>query len=221
MSDEDNKKRQINLLLEEWKQNVALYIDQDKRTFARIQMFLAINAALLIIFGYFDDPAVKILLAVIAIYITFITQRMYRRGHSYTVLRRVQGMLIEDKLKELMAGPDQEMRTSSGVVTTFSREHLIYLDRSKLEPKAKNKKLIEMWQSLRGEIDSPNWSYVADYFFRPKKPSFSHLKWHEYMFNGLHFLWGGLIVFVLAKNVFPFVLNYWSVVNEWLCEILF
>jgi len=41
-----------DLLLEEWKQNVALYIDQDKRGFERIRMFLAVHAGLVVLYGW-------------------------------------------------------------------------------------------------------------------------------------------------------------------------
>ena len=41
---------QLNILLKEWEKNVDLYIDQDKRGFQRIGMFLAIHAGLLLFF---------------------------------------------------------------------------------------------------------------------------------------------------------------------------
>ncbi|MHC4070174.1 MAG: hypothetical protein ACYS18_12110 [Planctomycetota bacterium] len=41
---------EAKLLLKEWEKNVDLYIDQDKRGFQRIGMFLAIHGGLLIFF---------------------------------------------------------------------------------------------------------------------------------------------------------------------------
>jgi hypothetical protein len=40
------------LLLEEWKQNVALYIDQDKRGLERVRIFLTVHAGLLALYGF-------------------------------------------------------------------------------------------------------------------------------------------------------------------------
>lgn len=204
MTDEEKKKRQVDLLLEEWKENVDLYIDQDKRGFARIQMFLAVQGALLVIFQFINSDLIKVVLGLFAIFMTVITLLMSRRAHNYIRLRIVQGMLIEEALKDLTETKD-EWRSSSGIITTFSREHAVFSSEpEKVEVEDGNKNTIKMltnkWRSLRGEIKEKLGSYPGRPFFDTDKTcSLGHLKWLELMFWGLCFLWGIIVVYVLAQ----------------------
>ncbi|MCH7556438.1 MAG: hypothetical protein IIB56_03175 [Planctomycetes bacterium] len=107
------------LLLEEWKQNVALYIDQDKRGLERIKIFLTVHAGLLIFYGILwrrglDEWSVVAAWIIVmgAIYFTIITQLMSRRAQMFIILRRLQGMLIEKRLKKII---DKE-RNESGKI---------------------------------------------------------------------------------------------------------
>ena len=94
-------------LMEEWKQNVALYIDQDKRGMERTRIFLAIHAGLLTFFTLLwkNLPSewhlpVSSILIVLGFSLTIISQRMAKRAHAFILLRKIQGMLIEKKIKE-------------------------------------------------------------------------------------------------------------------------
>lgn len=222
MSNEENKKnRQIKALLEEWKQNITLYVDQDKRGFARIQMFLAINGGLLLLFQYVPAP-VRILVGFVAIYICVRTQLMSREAHKYIILRRVQGMLVEENLKELIA-KGETLSSSTGVVTTFSREHAVFLPEKELEEKGKSAdelEKLEKWKSLREEIEKTLGSYPAGIFFGKWKKSIKHLKWLESMFYALYVLWAGLIVFAVVKSLPAHMVESWDRMSEWLCELL-
>lgn len=229
MNGQEDRNDQVKLLLEEWKQNVALYIDQDKRGFARIQMFLAINGALLVAFGYSKELAVRIIVALVAICITFITQRMYRRAHTFIHLRRVQGSIIERKLWELMGLSGGEFNTSSGAVTTFTRELAVFAEvgRKNLEierpvdrivrriyhfltnmrrsgedgkKRRERDKFIEGHKGLIDEVEGTLGWHAARPFFHTKMPSLGHLRWLEYMFYGLHILWWALVVFVVVDR---------------------
>ena len=120
------------LLLEEWKQNVALYIDQDKRGLERIKMFLTVHAGLLILYGILWrsrlDPwsvCAACLVGIAALVLTWITYRMSKRAHAFIHLRRLQAMLIEEEMKHSLAA-DKPWKTSSGIITTFTREHVSF-----------------------------------------------------------------------------------------------
>ena len=146
MSDNDKLER-AKLLLEEWKQNVVLYIDQDKRGFDRIKMFLAMHAGLLVLYSAFWDHSpdglsvfTGWLIASVAVFLTVITRCMSKQAHAFILLRKTQGMLIESKIKDLLM-PDAPWRTSEGVITTFTREHVAFL----------NDEDAGDWKSLRQE----------------------------------------------------------------------
>ena len=193
------------LLLEEWKQNVALYIDQDKRGLERIRIFLTVHAGLLALYGfllhgYVDlrSLIIGILISIMGLAFSFITHRMSKRAHACVILRRLQGMLIERKLKELLA-PEKQWKTSSGIITTFTRERASFR-RAKPKDRLEN----DEWQYLLDEIDemAPGISdpvTLRDHW----KRSMSHLTWLLYLHYGFYFLWGCL----LGYSIFAYVLD--------------
>jgi hypothetical protein len=182
------------LLLEEWKQNVALYIDQDKRGLERIKIFLTVHAALLVVFGLLWKPDLDKLpalalggVALIAIFLTVINQLMTKRAHAFILLRVIQGMLIEKKIKALKA-PTDLWKTSSGIITTFSREHVSF--------KGQNAKVVELQPLINEVID------MGEDVSNPVIPkghwrwSMRHLLWLNLLHYALYFLWAGLLVLV-------------------------
>ena len=208
-----------DILLKEWEKNVDLYIDQDKRGFERITMFLVINAGLFALYGtiYSGNTPQRFLLCIIAvvgIYIVRITKRMSVRAHSYILLRKAQGMLIEEKLKNLPGTP--------GTLTTFTREHAVFqLDDTK-------------WEGLKKEIKrelsrhvakpfNPHWDkYTPIYkciknikcyqkaiewykriyksvFKEDLQPTIGHLAWLIRIYATLYVLW--IILFCFAFSL--------------------
>lgn len=177
------------LLLEEWKQNVALYIDQDKRGLERIKMFLTVHAGLLAAYSllwkyplhFWSVVAPAWLIALAGIFLTIITQLMSKRAHAFILLRKLQGMLIEKKIKELIA-KGQSWSTSSGIITTFTREHVSFA--------GENLKVKE-WQPLIDEVKAMGDSGLYDpVTLRGHwKWSMRHLKWLTLLHYALYVFW--------------------------------
>lgn len=186
---------QLACLLDEWKQNVELYIDQDKRGFDRIKMFLLIHAGLLVFFGKLfaetkESPilatSAAILISALGIGITFFTRRMSNRAHAFILLRKAQGMLIEKKIKEILSfGKEIPWRTSSGIVTTFTREHVAFIETDS-----------EQWKPLKNEISELG-SYASAPFSRGWKPSMGHLAWLNKIYLLIYMLWIGLVIVIV------------------------
>jgi hypothetical protein len=178
---------QLTLLLEEWKQNVALYIDQDKRGMERTKLFLTVHGGLLVFFGVlwknqpdaivFSAGAVT---AILGFFFTFISQRMSRRAHAFIILRKTQAMLIESKIKNILA-PRELWETNSGIITTFTREHVAFKEKA-----ADN----EQWQTLIEEVER-----LRPYASGPLvltgewKSSMGHLRWLTLLHYALFALW--------------------------------
>jgi len=195
------------LLLEEWKQNVALYIDQDKRGLERLKIFLTINAGLLVFYGlmwqaHHDRWSVigAVLIAIAGFFLTYITQRMSRKAHAAILLRKMQAMLIESKLKQMIA-PRQPWATASAIITTFTREHVSFkgekLQDDWCEPHCQD------WQPLLDEVKA-----LGDY---PSDPIFSlgtwecsmnHLEWLMYLHKMLYVLWVLLAILIAVKYLY-------------------
>ena len=167
----DKNKERLTCLMDEWKSNVSLYIDQDKRGFDRIKMFLLIHAGLLIFYG-----------KLLGLYITSITWRMSKRAHFFILLRKIQGMLIEKKVKEILGGSDCSWETNSGVVTTFTREHVAFIH-----------DFDEQWAPLKEEMKSLG-EYVSRPFIEDDKSALGHLAWLERMYQLICTLWVGLCI---------------------------
>lgn len=196
MWDEKEKKRlQIDMLLEEWKQNVALYIDQDKRGFQRITIYIVIHAGLLTFYSqvFKEHFFLVCVIAGVGFYLTCLTKKMSNRAHAYIHLRKVQGMLIENKLKELSEA-EHKWRTSSGTITTFMRESVAFREHFGAEIPVE-------WKELKEEIkDLDGSGYVAKPFKKGWKPSMGHLAWLTKMYNGVYLLWALLALFGLWNN---------------------
>jgi len=163
-----------------------------------------VHAGLLVLFRY-TCVSSKILLAAVALYITFITQRMYRRAHNFILLRKAQAMLIERNLAGMEGGKIRELLTKKGALTTFSREHAAFLSGDKLDkknPKNKgDKEMIPVWNALRKEIEDLG-AYPARPFTEQfLKRSMGHKMWFENMCYTLYVLWGGIIVFEGGRPV--------------------
>ena len=195
-----------NLLLEEWKQNVALYIDQDKRGMERIKVFLTVHAGLLIFYGIIWNAPLNFwsvlagcLLSVIGLVFTFITHLMSKRAHAYILLRKLQGMIIENEIKQKVA-PNKPWKTSSGIITTFTREHILFRTENDQEKDPEN--LRNVWKSLIKETEDMG-VYASDPVFLKGRwrCSIGHLKWLTLVYWILYIFWPILGVFmVLAYN---------------------
>lgn len=183
------------LLLEEWKQNVALYIDQDKRGLERIKMYLAVHGGLLAFYSFiltrlsdwWSVPA-AVVVGVVGLFLTAVTRKMSNRAHQFILLRVAQAMLIENTLKALRAH-DAAWQTSSGVITTFTREHVAF----KGEPQQDNvwAPLIDEVKTLGKEASDPvlgvnQW-----------KGSMRHRDWLERLHWVLILFWASLVVLIL------------------------
>ena len=193
------------LLLEEWKQNVALYIDQDKRGLERVKIFLTLHAGLLALYGFLWKPYVDIwslvtgcLICSGGIFFTIITYFMSKRAHTYIIMRRLQAMVIEKELKKLIA-PNDQWRTSKGIITTFSREHALFKPK-----KSESKPQSPEWQSLRDEMDdlAPGTGIANPVMPRGHwKRSMFNLTWLRLLHIALGILW----VFLLARSLFEYL----------------
>lgn len=183
----------LELLLREWEKNVDLYIDQDQRAQGRMTTFFVIQAGMLAGYGaalsqiprdcHFLLAISAILLPAIAVYFTECTRSMSRRAHAFILLRKTQGMLIEKKMKELVAS-GSNWETASGIITTFTREHVAFIGRDKIDEPA--------WEKLKSEIADS----LGRFAFSPFEPSLGewhrsmgHLKWLNRTFWILDALW--------------------------------
>lgn len=210
MCNDDREQFRRQCLLEEWKQSVALYIDQDKRQWDRVKMFIAVHGGLLALvgavwaFGRGNGLAlrcgVQAVLALTALGLTALTKQMVKRAHAYIILRKVQGMLVEQKLKDTLAGDhDEEWRTLNGILTTFTREHVAFMTSD--DPKHSSPRYQEWWR-LKDEIEEE----LGAYAFRPFtdsqiSASMGHLSWLLGVHNLLFGTWLVLLVMVLARLV--------------------
>jgi hypothetical protein len=200
--------KEVWLLMEEWKKNVDLYIDQDKRGLQRIQIFLTIHAGLLVLCGILwkGESSVWSLLAFWLIVIgaclfTYITHRMSIKAHAFILLRKIQGMLIEKKIKELLN--IDKWQTSEGIVTTFTREHVSfkgdtfketteYSDLTQEENNEGLKEAKKRWQLIKevkkmGKYISDLVTSQGDKFGKDK--TMTHLDWLKMLYKGLLVLW--------------------------------
>jgi len=187
------------VLLEEWKQTVTLYVDQDKRLAQRLTVFLTVNGGLLVFYGLLwgsNFTLCKVLLSWLtagsAIAFAVFTCRMHRSAHSFILLRKTQGMLIEKALKEKLA-PGQGWETAPGIITTFSREHVAFGAKIDTETQA--------LAPLRDEIRYKLGDYVAAPFFQkgPFQKALGHMKWMDWVFHALCALWLGLGILALVQ----------------------
>jgi len=180
---------QLQILIEEWKQNVALYIDQDKRGMERTKIFLLVHAGLLTAWGIFWKVPSNIwsmcaglMFAFMGIFFTCITLEMSRRAHAFILLRKTQAMLIEGKIKNIVAKSAQ-WKTSSGIITTFTREHISFRS-------DKNILIPDLWKSLIEEVKD-----MDPYALRPLmlegefQHSIGHLCWLKQLHYALYALW--------------------------------
>ena len=194
-----------NLLLEEWKQNVALYIDQDRRGLERVKIFLTIHAGLFALYGLLWKPYADFLslvtgciICVAGIFFTIITFYMSKRSHAYIIMRKLQAMVIEKELKKLIT-PNGKWKTSEGIITTFTREHSLFSSKN-----SESKPQRSEWQSLRDEMDDlAPCTRIAD----PVMPrdcwrrSMFHLKWLRLLHIAIGILWG----FLLVRSLFAYL----------------
>ncbi len=207
------------MFLEEWKQNVALYIDQDRRGFARIQVFLTIQGALFVLYGLcwkeewtFASFLLALIVAGAGLGFSFITHQMSYRAHAFILLRKIHGLLIERKLNSLLADerqkntagsvdPIAEVKTCNGMIATFLREKICFGD---TDPS-----LAAERETLLGEVKS-----VSERMLEPltNKGRFSwgigHLDWLIWMYKGLYVSWSAL---VLCAIIAYFNLNWCSI----------
>ncbi len=209
MSDDENKRQQVDLLLEEWKKNVDLYIDQDKRGFDRIRMFLTIHAGLIVLYGFLIKET-RDLWAVLAIWVvvavgslfTLVTELMSVRAHAFILLRRIQGILIEKKLNHLI-NTKEACHTSSDIVTTFMREHAAFrnnrnwlvkcLHQVALFPfeKSTQQSLTADEEKLLSEVNDSLGSYASDTLRLENNWawSISHFDWLKLVYRLLYLFW--------------------------------
>jgi hypothetical protein len=192
------------LLLEEWKQNVALYIDQDKRGLERLKIFLTMNAGLLVFYGLMwqahrDLSSVigAVLIAIAGFFLTYITQRMSRKAHAAILLRKMQAMLIESKLKQMME-PDKAWATASGIITTFTREHVSFKGEYLQGDRWAHAK---EWQPLLDEVKALG-EFPSDPIFAKGRfeDSMDHLRWLDLLHYALYSLWVALTILVIASH---------------------
>ena len=186
----------VKLLLEEWKKNVDLYIDQDKRGMARINIFLLVNGGLLAFYGYLlgqvRDSCCALLVAgvlfpAIAGLNAYLCWRMGKRAHMYILLRLMQGRLIERKIHQMLA-PGSPLVSRSGVPTTFSRESLIFRE---------DKDVPNELRPLRNEIQEELGDYAAQPFgCEWRQSSMTHFAWLKWSFRGVGIIWA--IVFLVT-----------------------
>jgi len=175
----------------------------------RVRIFLVVNGGLLAFYGLLVAQikdsfcALSVaalffpLLAAVNVYVTW---RMSKRAHMFILLRKTQGMLIEKKIKTLLA-QDKPWRTCSGIVTTFTREHTVFLDEKNMSPE---------WEPLREEIRNlccrkEGRDYVAGPFGQAWiGSSMGHLTWLQRSFWGVAIIWtivlGVSALFVIEKN---------------------
>ena len=189
----------LHLLVEEWKKNVDLYIDQDKRGLQRITMFILIHAGLLTFYSqiYKEDFLGVLVIAVIGLFLTFITKRVSNRAHACILLRSIQCMLIENKLKKIIeskVGKEVLWQSLSGIITTFTREHMF--SRMHFGENIPGK-----WQPLMDEVKDVLDKYEANIFDKNWRPSIGHLRWLELIYNTVYILWILLIILSLFKNL--------------------
>ena len=189
------------LLLEEWKQNVALYIDQDKRGMERIKVFLTVHAGLLIFQGILWNAPLNrwsvyagCLLSLVGVFFTIITQLMSRRAHAYILLRKLQGMIIENAMKNLVASKET-WKTSNGIITTFTREHVLF--RRKKDQEKDPEHLRNDWNSLIEETKAMG-GYASNPVILNGLWSFSigHLRWLTLVYCTLYVFWPILGIFI-------------------------
>ncbi len=179
---------QLQILLEEWKQNVALYIDQDKRGLERTKMFLTVHAGLLVAWGVLWkvphdlwSTCAGLATASMGIFLTVITQRMSKRAHAFILLRITQAILVEEKIKDILA-PSTPWSTSSGIITTFVREHFWF---------KRDQDIPDQWKPLIAEVKEFDPDALKPRTFEGVwRYSIGHLRWLMLLHYGLYILWG-------------------------------
>ena len=123
---------------------------------------------------------------------------MSRKAHAAIHLRKMQAMLIESKLKQMME-PDKAWATASGIITTFTREHVSfkgeYLQDDRWGSHAKE------WQPLLDEVKALG-ELPSDPIFSKGRfeDSMDHLRWLDLLHYALYFLWVALTILVIASH---------------------
>ena len=171
-----------DMLLEEWKQNVALYIDQDKRGLERTKIFLTVQAGLFVLYGIIFTSSLNrwfvivatLLVAGVAIYLTVISYFMSKRAHAYIRLRKLQALLIEEKLNKIVDA--EAVTTADGAITTFTRESVSFHGKELSQEDFGNN--TATWQLLVDELVSLG-SYMSNPLVISKrdKGSMGHFIW--------------------------------------------
>jgi cytochrome b subunit of formate dehydrogenase len=188
MNDDDKEKSHI--LLEEWKQNANLYIDQDKRGLERIKMFLTVNAGLFVLYGILwdkiSDPICLITVLIVSItgfLLSLLTKNMSVRAHQYIILRINQGIFIEKALKNMIS-KEGSWRPESGFPTTFTREYLAFEKENKFDKEDGQR------DGLNDDIKEMGDNVHSVYYNEGQwKSSIKHLQWLKLLFWGICVLW--------------------------------
>jgi hypothetical protein len=196
-SDNKHSKEQIinekiHLLLEEWKKNVDLYIDHDKRMLQRITIFLVIHGGLLTFYSqvYAENFWLTFIIVAIGFDLTVISKKVSRRAHNCILLRSAQGMFIENALKKIIEGEKEiPWKSLSGIITTFTRENIF----SRVHF---NEPIPQEWKPLQEE--SVKDDYVGKIFKKDKR-SMGHLDWLNCVYNAVYTLWVLLFFTALFK----------------------
>ncbi len=185
---------QDDMLLEEWKQNVALYIDQDKRGLERTKMFLTLHAGLFVFYGLIFTRSLNLwsvlaayLIAAVGIFLTIISFLMSKRAHAYILSRKLQAVLIEEKLNNIVA--NGAITTADGAITTFTRESVSF--RGETVCKKSFGSNANKWQPLIEEVKG-----LGPYMSKPilllgewKYTTIKHLLWLTLLHAGLIVFW--------------------------------
>jgi hypothetical protein len=175
------------MLLEEWKQNVALYIDQDKRGLERTKMFLTLHAGLIVFFGLIFISSLNIwsviaanMIAGVGIFLTVTSYLMSKRAQAYINLRRIQALLIEDKLNNIIS--NGSVTTMNGAISTFTRESVSFQGETVIKERFGESNAIK-WQPLIDELNKLG-SYISNPILSLKEWKYTTIK---------HFLWLKLV----------------------------
>lgn len=184
----------LKLLMEEWKANVSLYIDQDKRGTGRIGMFLVLNGGLFVLYAnvHNSNSFVQLLIAVIAIVLAILTYRMSNRAHAFIHLRTLQAALIEKRIKLLLKNSHNELEIDESIApSTFSRELTAF---KALENDSK-------FSSEMQELEDEFGGKAVEPFKKGWYKSIRHLTWLRSIFWILGLFWFIMAVFSLLRII--------------------
>jgi hypothetical protein len=199
-----------DMLLEEWKQNVALYIDQDKRGLERTKMFLTLHAGLFVFYGLIFTRSLNLwsvlaayLIAGAGIFLTVTSYLMSKRAHAFIHLRRIQALMIEDKLNKMVAGGS--VTTTDGAISTFTREIVSFQGETVCKESFGGTNAIK-WQQLIDELKGLG-SYISNSLLNLKEWKYTTIK---------HFLW--LKILHITLIVFWILITV-IITVAWLCGL--